>query len=791
MTTPTSPNFRSLARLPRSGATWQIAHVGITGVIGDGSSALPLLCVQGDTIVRSVAVVEAPATATDWAQLVFDAMAKPGSPLKPGLPTALRVRDPEVAEALRKLVAPLKVRVETTGDFSSFDKAANRLGEFLAEGGEVEIPDFDRDLFAAAAAFARARPWRMVAGEPEFALSTQIPGWPNPVAVILGQAGETFGLVVYREDRYVPRRSNSGHGGSNDGPDSVVVLLDADPEPSTRKRALRHGYDLEPGWLPTFLRLVPGREPTQLSSPDHALLLTLALRAVHAWVDRWQKGVSRDQLGEPLALFGDRVVCRLANPIAFDTPYDLDDMDDVDDFDDINFGHGHDDFTSDLDETPLFGPNEKLPKAPAANSSAKDRAAAWHALDHVISDRCLARMSPALRAFPGLVTKDVTNEESALARSWLIKWVWAEVACDGIGMTVLHWARDRLSDPRALRWVRACEGAVNSIWQVRRIDPGHGVELENVVMPEDRRFVWDQGLASSAAIHQLLLACVCEIDDLNLVLTCHSHALPPPMRPVIIESVHQALSIQSSEAQSALHPSIVFPVLAKIWPVLVLKQNEQIANRKLQNTDGDAMLMTTDHFEVSATRHDEVRAALLKLPGAELDDDDNVDFIRPRAEDAKPSRGRKRKAEDTLLEVIRVGHARFAGAKLTLETNSIQRADALRTLAEGACGDALRFLARSHEDPMTSARGPANPPPLEAIPPEMLAMVSQLRQQHMQGWLDQSIPALGGKTPRQAVKVQKLRPVLIAMIEEIEMMESRVPEEQRIDVSMLRRVLGL
>jgi hypothetical protein len=52
-----------------------------------------------------------------------------------------------------------------------------------------------------------------------------------------------------------------------------------------------------------------------------------------------------------------------------------------------------------------------------------------------------------------------------------------------------------------------------------------------------------------------------------------------------------------------------------------------------------------------------------------------------------------------------VGSASISGQTLRVETNSRERADALRQRLEAACGERIRHRAREHADPLSA--GPA------------------------------------------------------------------------------------
>ena len=109
-------------------------------------------------------------------------------------------------------------------------------------------------------------------------------------------------------------------------------------------------------------------------------------------------------------------------------------------------------------------------------------------------------------------------------------------------------------------------------------------------------------------------------------------------------------------------------------------------------------------------------------------------------------------------------------------------------------GIAKRGL-RDHEDPTTTmagavSRGPVTPP--EPLPPEARAMVERMILGQEAAWPDLEIPALGGKTPRKAVKTKKGRATVELLLKEMEHLSStRGGDGLGFDAKRLRAALGL
>ena len=143
--------------------------------------------------------------------------------------------------------------------------------------------------------------------------------------------------------------------------------------------------------------------------------------------------------------------------------------------------------------------------------------------------------------------------------------------------------------------------------------------------------------------------------------------------------------------------------------------------------------------------------------------------------------------ENTLLANVKIGDSTVIAS-----TNSVARADAIRERVEAACGSLLKNRVRSHTDPASmigrSTKAAAAPRVTTA---EERAMVREVKERHYARWLNDAIPALEGKTPRQAARTKSGRERLKALLDEIELNESHQPEDERVNVGKMRRLLGL
>jgi hypothetical protein len=143
-----------------------------------------------------------------------------------------------------------------------------------------------------------------------------------------------------------------------------------------------------------------------------------------------------------------------------------------------------------------------------------------------------------------------------------------------------------------------------------------------------------------------------------------------------------------------------------------------------------------------------------------------------------------------------VGTAMLGRGKLMLETNSIERADALRKLVEGSCQGLLQHRLRELTDPSGTIsdgeQGTARLVPQSEPPPaEVDAVIRQYKADFYARWIDEPIPALSGKTPRQAIRTKAGREQVEVLLKDIEYLESRQPGGPQVSLTSIRTELGL
>jgi hypothetical protein len=153
-------------------------------------------------------------------------------------------------------------------------------------------------------------------------------------------------------------------------------------------------------------------------------------------------------------------------------------------------------------------------------------------------------------------------------------------------------------------------------------------------------------------------------------------------------------------------------------------------------------------------------------------------------------------------ETTVLGRIEIDGTQLTAEVNSAQRAAEFKRLVSERLGKKAHYRVteiQSLERLMAEAR--ASPPKAATqadvdqaalmARPEVQAHLRDMHARHYEAWIDEKLPVLQGKTPREAVRTAAGREKVDALIRDIERMGPRVSGYDASVADNLRRRLGI
>jgi hypothetical protein len=324
-----------------------------------------------------------------------------------------------------------------------------------------------------------------------------------------------------------------------------------------------------------------------------------------------------------------------------------------------------------------------------------------------------------------------------------------------------------------------------SIWEVTAVEPGTSITLQDLLSGETRR-VREAAGSEKLVRRDALLARVIDHDDRSLVCGVHPRPLPPIDAAEVARLARKRLRRKRAVPVERLREEKFGRYIIRRWDEAVAALEARSARPpELRNTDGDPLILTTDHFDVAPGARAAVETALGGMEGAQPPESDEEPavwvFLGTGAGSGAAGEGSPV-----------VGQAELSRSTLKLSTNSLERADALRARVEAACGDRLRHRGREHAAPLSAKMLAARDALRDELPsPEEEAVIRFFRQRHYSRWPDEALPALGGQTPREAVRSAEGRSAVDALLKQMENMEERFAGAEAFDFVPLRRQLRL
>lgn len=206
---------------------------------------------------------------------------------------------------------------------------------------------------------------------------------------------------------------------------------------------------------------------------------------------------------------------------------------------------------------------------------------------------------------------------------------------------------------------------------------------------------------------------------------------------------------------------------------------------QLTTPEGDDIVFTSAHYRHAA--QEEISALLQQADDFDLEDVDGdpLNFIwletRPKAAQFAP------------LDRRLLAHLTLTASKLEVEAFSHRRLTNCRQRLAQLVGDHIQLVDIQVKDMDEALResSPAEPVEPYIPPPEVVA---ELEEKMLRQWLEESIPALDGKTPREAMKTAEGRQQLLELFDYIERMQKNVPSAPGMfspDYRKAKKMLGL
>ena len=340
-----------------------------------------------------------------------------------------------------------------------------------------------------------------------------------------------------------------------------------------------------------------------------------------------------------------------------------------------------------------------------------------------------------------------------------------------------------------------------SFYEILEADPGHGVRVRDILREVERQ-ITERSASGSVQRGDIVYARVATLSGLSMFEGIGSVMLRPSWKAEILELRRELRETAGTISTQTLREAS--QTLRKTYQEL--RRRELNRSRPiLQNTDGDLLEFCTLAYRVPSAQaaFEALRPLAVGQTEEELLHGAEHDAEGPlrKIEFSWLKRGNKKHPtwENTVL-----GRLVIEGDRLTIEVNSARRARKIQTEIRKRLGDRAVFLkteTRSLEEAMAETKREEMTPEgrrlrraQEAFQrrPEVRELMLKQSDAHWEAWIHMKVPALGNRTPAEAVGDPDGREMVEALLTEFDRYESRKrPGEPRVDLPGLRRRLGL
>lgn len=335
--------------------------------------------------------------------------------------------------------------------------------------------------------------------------------------------------------------------------------------------------------------------------------------------------------------------------------------------------------------------------------------------------------------------------------------------------------RDAKLRPEERELLESLRDSRFGLFEVERVEPGSGVQLRDIFVG-DSHFVHD--ISSSRSLHRWdCLLVRLQFLEGRWLMTGNGINVPRNTLNALVEFVERESRKAKQDAAEFVRANS-----HRLHRVLRDVFERNLAGIRVVNNEGEEISIGNAEYQVSdkaavVAKFRSVEELEEDAPGAE-----SFTWLQPMGGERRP-----------------FGHLEFAGDTLRLEAMSRTRLETLRGLVEFHASSLMKHLGDHYttvdEIKQSVLRGEKSHAPAvqREISAEERQALQEMLHKHYASWVNDSLPALGGKTPRQAIRSRAGRDSVIQLLRLMENGESRksAQDEPVYDFNIIRRELGL
>jgi len=398
------------------------------------------------------------------------------------------------------------------------------------------------------------------------------------------------------------------------------------------------------------------------------------------------------------------------------------------------------------------------------------------------------RFGEAWSDFWGGPKDDVKEHDLQLAIPWLF-FTWR--GHDHRTFAELYLDATPAVDITVRDYARAAVMAPFSFFEITRVEKGRGVAVVDLLQGGDEVFVLERTGSQTMLPRMVLFGKLVPWAGVLMFDGLGPRAIEPQHRDDLLRAARRALG---SARKRRFTPEELHAHIRELLAVYRMAEEATTIAAAMKptptrvNTDGERLFICTTRYRFDAADRADVEEAIRAIDHLDRDDDDEA---RVTFRWWRPGNSMHKSWDNTTL-----GNVTITETEMTLETNSRERDQRLRALIDGALPGRLTLIDTLAKDANDRRSQPPKlvgaAKPVSQIPPEVeKALIAAMMERHYAGWPDIPLPALKGRTPRDAVKSAAGRREVDALLRTMEYQSAGGPLAMMFDFGTLRRELGL
>ena len=742
-----------------------------------------------DELIVGVEIID-PRTPASLGDSLLRAMKRPamGAPRRP---SRIRVDGAALAAELRSTAPEIEVVDAPTPELAEIGEKLSSLmpdsdeAASYFEDGRVSTLAVE-NMFHAAASLYRLAPWKVAHDGQVLRFDIPALAVEGACVSIIGALGESFGILIFPSlagYEALAQRTEAPMLGKIDLGTTLLALsyeAAAQLPSSMRREAAKHGWPVVDAFAyPRVEHRDRDGVPRPLTERD-VQIATACAAALSSFFARHRK-VFEDDSPEPTA---ESYTDATGMTVRITMPYDTYDL-----FDSHNVSSApYERMAPKVSRNAPCpcGSGLKYKKCCVDKEALPPRPESGVASVRALDERLVADMIRFIGRRPDaawkLAAKDFGDEQAAA--QLFVPWLLYCFHFDG--RTIVDQYLEKRGPSLSISerdWLTAQQRSWLTVWEVIDVEPGRLLTVKDLLSGEVR-IVHEVSGSRTLKKRDAVLARVVDHAGTSFFCGSHPRPLPPPDAAEVVRRTRAKLRKKSAIPVERLRDEPLGRYLIARWEEAAIKLDARYAfPPELHNTDGDLLLLTSDHFAFTKGQRPEIERRLRTLEDVQPPEapDEPFTFLRPG--------NAMHKDWDTTL----IGRAFLSERELKLETNSRERADALRKRIEKAFDGLISHRLRQHSDPL-SQRAPQEQNAERGLPmsaAEADQIAREFKARHYESWIDQPLPALAGLTPRQACRKKALREYVDVLLKDIENRENRLPGGPQVDLAGIRAQLGI